>query len=170
MSRPSRVLIAILAAGAALYVGGWFDGTVMRDIQHQEEASFDPNGLTLALSLGSLAVAGAVLLLGALAWRSRSTLVGATYSSVGALVAFLPVIVWRFAAEINDHAPVLPKPIADEISQIYFWSSGPLNAMGIIGAGMLVAGILVIGRSFRGRVASPVAEPPTEPARLPAQP
>ena len=170
MSRPSRVVIAILAAGAALYVGGWFDGTVMRDIQHQEDASFDPNGLALALSLGSLAVAGAVLLLGSLAWRSRSTLVGATYSSVGAVVAFLPVIVWRLAAQINNTPPVLPKPIADEVSQIYFWSNGPLNAMGTIGAGILVAGILVIGRSFRGRVASRTAESSAEPAVLPAQP
>jgi hypothetical protein len=142
----------------------------MRDVQSQAGWSFDPNDFTVAFSLGSLAVAGSVLLLGALAWRSRSVLVGAIYSAVGAIVAFLPVIVWRFAAQINGNPPVLPKPIADGVSQNYFWSNGPLNAMGMIGAAMLVAGILVIGRSIRGRSASLVAEPLTEPARLPAQP
>ncbi len=170
MSKADRPVIAVVTGGAALYAGGWFDGQVMTEIQRQAGTSYDVNGLALAFSLGSLAVAGAVLLLGVLAWRSRSMLVGVTYSSVGTVVAFLPVITWRFAAQINGNPPLLPKPIADEVSQIFVWSNGPLNAMGMIGAGMLVAGILVIGRSFRGRSGRPVTEPLAEPDGLPAQP
>jgi hypothetical protein len=162
MVKADRPVIAIVAAGAVLYAGGWFDGQVMTEIRRQTGISFDPNGFMLALSVGSLAVAGAVLLLGALAWCSRSLLVGAIYSAVGAVVAFLPVITWRFAAQINDNPPLLPQPIADAVSRVYVWSNGPLNAMGTIGAGMLVIGILVVGRSSRGRSTDSVAEPLTE--------
>ena len=170
MSKPDRVVVAILAAGAALYLGGWVDGTVMRNIQNEAGHSYDPNGLMLATSLGSFAVAGSVLLLGALAWRSRSALVGAIYATVGALAAFLPVIVCRFAAQTNDSPPLLPQPIANEIDQIFFSSNGPLNAVQMIGAGMCVAGILVIRRSYRGRSAGPAATPPNEADESPAQP
>jgi len=162
-------VIAILTAGAALYAGGWLDGQVMPEIQRQAGLSFDPNGLALAISLGSLAVAGVIFLLGVLAWQSHSLAVGLAYSAVGAIAAFMPVIIWRFAAQINGNPPLLPKPIADELSQIYFWSNGPLNATEMIGAGMLIAGILVLVRSFRHQSAAPRTEPLTEPDALPAQ-
>lgn len=168
--RVNRAGATIVAAGLALYASGWFDGQVMPGIQRQAGSSFDPNGLALASSLGSVAIAGAVLLIGALAWRSRSMAVGVTYSCIGAFFAFLPVIMWRFAAQINGNPPILPRPIADELSQIFVWSSGPLNATGMVGAGMFVTGILLIGGSFRGRSASPAAETLTEPGPLPAQP
>jgi hypothetical protein len=170
MSHRAQVVVAIVAAGAVLYLAGWFDGTVMRDIQNDAGRTFNPNELEVALSLGFLAVAGSMLLLATLARRSNSALVGAIYSTVGVLVAFLPVIVWQFAAEINNKPPVLPQPIADEVGRIYFWSTGPLNAMEMIGAGMLVVGILVIGRSLRVRPATPVDETPADPDALPAQP
>ena len=161
MSGSRRAAIPIVVAGAVLLLAGWLDGSVVRDIQAQAGAAFDPSGIVLAMSLGSLAVAGSVLLLGALAWRSRSALVGAAYALVGAFFAFQPVIVWRFAAQINDTPPVLPEPIAQAISQIYFWSDGPLDAVGTIGAGMMVAGIAVLGRAFRDRSVDREAEPLT---------
>jgi hypothetical protein len=157
MSGQARVVISIVAAGAAVYLAGWLDGSVMRDIQRQFGASFDPNGLALAMSLGSIAVVGATLALGVLAWCSQSAPVGAIYTLVGAFLAFLPVIVWRFAATINGAPPLLPQPIAQEVTQFYAWSNGPLNAVETIGAGVLLAGLLIIGRSFRERV-RPVAE------------
>jgi hypothetical protein len=168
--KAARPVIAIVAAGAALYAAGWIDGQVMPEIVSQATTSFDVNGLALATSVGTLAVAGVVLALGALAWNSRSLGVGVIYSAVGAVVAFLPVIEWRFAAQINDNPPLLPRPIADEVSQIYTWSNGPLNAMETIGAGMLVVGVFVIARSLRGRSASPTTEPRTEQGTLPTQP
>ena len=169
MSKRDRVVIAILTAGAALYAGGWLDGQVMPEIQRQAGLSFDPNGLALAISLGSLAVAGVILLLGVLAWRSHSLAVGLTYSAVGAIAAFMPVIIWRFVAQFNDNPPLLPMPIADALTQIFRWSNGPLNATGMIGAGMLIAGILVLVRSFRRRSADPHTGSLTEPGTLPTQ-
>lgn len=161
MSKSGRAAIAILVAGAVLLLAGWLDGNVMRDIQRHAGAAFDPTGLSLALSLGSLAVVSAMLVLGAIAWRSQSALVGVIYALVGAFFAFLPVIVWRFAAQVNDTPPVLPEPIAIAVGQIYFRSTGPLNAVGTIGAGMFVVGLLVVGRSFRARSVGQVEEPLT---------
>ena len=163
MSRSGRAVIAIVAAGAAVYLAGWFDGSVMTQIQRQSGIDFDPNGLILAMSLGSIAVMGSILLLGVLAWRSQSALVGAVYIVAGAFLAFLPVIVWRFAATINDALPVLPQPISQAVSQFYSWSNGPLNAEEYVGAGVLITGMLVIGRAFRDRPVGPVAEPQPQP-------
>jgi hypothetical protein len=124
----------------------------MRDIQRQGAATFDLTGLALALSLGSLAVVSALLLLGFLAWRSRSALVGAAYVLVGGFFAFLPVIMWGFAAQNGNTPPALPGLIVDILGQIYFWTAGPLNAVGMIGAGMFVVGLLVVGGSLQARM------------------
>lgn len=159
MSNSRRAAIPILVAGTVLFLAGWLDGRVMRDIQRQQAATFDLTWLSLAMSLGSLAVAGSVLLLGVLAWRSHSALVGAAYVLVGAFLAFLPLINLRFTAQINDTSPVLPEPIVEAVSQIFFRSAGPLDAVGTIGAGMLVVGLLVLGRTFRGRSVDRAAEP-----------
>jgi hypothetical protein len=159
MSRSGRAVIAIVAAGAAVYLAGWFDGSVMTQIQRQSGIDFDPNGLILAMSLGSIAVMGSILALGVPASRSQAALVGAVYIVTGAFLAFLPVIVWRFAATINDALPVLPQPISQAVSQFYSWSNGPLNAEEYVGAGVLITGMLVIGRAFRDRPVGPVAGP-----------
>lgn len=112
----------------------------------------------MALSLGSLAVVGVILLLGILAWRSKSGLVGMAYTLAGAFFMFLPVILWRYAAQINDAPPLLPPPAADVVSQIYTWSAGPLNAIETIGAGMFLIGLLVVGQVERDRRAGPPIE------------
>ena len=72
MSKAGRAVVAILIAAAVLWLAAWLDGTVMRDIGQQAAQSFDNTGLGLAYSLGSLAVAGGVLLLGVLAWPTSS--------------------------------------------------------------------------------------------------
>jgi hypothetical protein len=119
----------------------------MRDAERDAAATFDSSELSLAQSLGSLAIAGSVLLLGVAAWRWHSALVGAAYTVVGAFFVSLPVIIR------------LPEPIPDAVRQIYFWSAGPLNAVGTIGAAMLLIGVVVIGRSIQGRSAGRVSEP-----------
>jgi hypothetical protein len=170
MSKAGRAAVAILVAAAVLWLAGWLDGTVMRDIQRQEAATFDPTGFVLAYSLGSLAVAGGVLLLGVLAWRWHSALVGATYVVLGGFFAFMLVINWWFAAWINNSPPVLPGPIADAVSQIYLWSYGPLNAIATVGAGMFVVGLIVVGRALRARMVSRRAEPLTSIEGQPIRP
>lgn len=170
MSRAGRAVVAILVAAAVLWLAGWLDGTVMRDVQRQEAATFDPTGFVLAYSLGSLAVAGGVLLLGVLAWRSRSALVGATYVVLGGFFAFMLVTNWWFAAQINGAPPLLPGPIADAVSQVYLWSYGPLNAVATVGGGMFLVGLLVVGRSPRARMVGRRAEPLTSISGQPIRP
>ena len=161
MSKAGRAAITILVAAAVLWLAGWLDGTVMRDIGQQAAQHFDNTGLSLAYALGSVAVASGVLLLGVLAWRSLSALVGAAYVIVGAFFTFLLAILYLLSLQINDVPPVLPGPIADAVSQIYFWSNGPLNAVATVGAGMFVVGLLVVGRALRARMVGRRAEPLT---------
>jgi hypothetical protein len=161
MSKAGRAAVAILVAAGVVWLAGWLDGTVMRDIGRQAAQSFDNTGLEVADSLGAVAVAGGVLLLGVLGWRSQSALVGAAYVLVGAFFAFMPVIVFPFAAQINGAPPLLPGPIADAVGQIYFSSYGPLNAIATVGAGMFVVGLLAVGRSIRARMVGRAAEPLT---------
>ena len=149
MSRPVRAVMAILVAGAVLWLAGWLDGHVLHDMQRQIGVTFDVPGLALALSLGTLAAAGSVLLLAIIAWHTRFVVVGATYAVVGAFCAFLPWIEWQFV-------PALPRPVADAVNQVFIWSDGPLGAVHTIGAGMLVVGLAVVGRSFRGRSTRPM--------------
>ena len=155
MSKAGRAAIAILVAAGILWLAGWLDGTVMRDIGQQAGQHFDFTGLSLAYSLGAVAVAGGVLLLGVLAWRSHAALVGAVYLVVGAFFAFMLVILWNVSAQF------LPGPVTDAVGQIYRSSYGPLNAIATIGGGMFVVGVLVVGRALRARLVGRRAEPLT---------
>jgi hypothetical protein len=112
---------------------------------------FDYVGPLATISLGSIVVAGSVLLLGVLAWRSNSVGVGVIYVLVGSFFVFLPAIVTGFATQADDSPALLPGPIADAVGRIFLWSTGPLNAVGIVGAGMLIAGLVVAARSLSGR-------------------
>jgi hypothetical protein len=170
MSKAGRAAVAVLAAAAVLWLAGWLDGTVMRDVQRQEAATFDPTGLSFAYALGAVAVAGAVLLLAVLAWRSRSAFIGVAYILVGGFFAFMLVILWKFAAEINGAPPLLPGPVADAVGQICQWSYGPLNAVATVGAGMFVVGLLVVGRALRARMVGQAAEPMTSIEGQPVSP
>jgi vacuolar-type H+-ATPase subunit I/STV1 len=154
MSKAGRAAITILVAAAVLWLAGWLDGTVMRDIRRQEAATFDATGLSLAYALGAVAVASGVLVFGVLAWRSHSAFVGAVYLVVGAFFAFIPVIFWNFSAQF------LPGPVIDAVGQSYQWSYGPLNAVATVGAGMFVVGLLVVGRSLGARISGRRATEP----------
>jgi hypothetical protein len=170
MSKAGRATIAILAAGAVLFLAGWFDTGVVQDIRQQEMATFDATRLSLALSIGSIVIMSAVFLLGVLAWRSRSALVGVVYVLLGASFAFLPVIIFGFTAQINDAPPVLPGPIVDVLTPIYSWVAGPLNTGVTIGAGIFVVGLLVVGRTLRARSAGGMAAPVTSLEERPIRP
>ena len=155
MSKSIVAVMALVVAGAALVAAAWFDSSVMREVQRTAAAAFDQGSLGLAWAIGSIVIAGSVLGLGGLAWRSGSLAVGTVYAVVGAFFAFLPVLLFDLGAQVNDTPPVLPQPIADAVGQVYLRVEGPLNAVVIIGAGMLVAGLAVIVRSLRS---APTAE------------
>lgn len=167
MSSMARKLAALAGVALVLAIATWFDATLMREARVQAAATFDSRGLAAMFAAGSLLVAGSVLLVGVLAWRVPSIVVGLAYAILGGLFTTLPWLVWSLAAGINDRPPVLPAPLAAAVSAIYTGTQGPLNAVGTIGAAMMIAGVVALLRSQRGRIVrkaavearSPVTDP-----------
>ena len=166
MSNAWRAAVALGAALVALVVLAWFDNDVMTEAQQRAAATFSSSDWLLPSAVGTLVATGAVLLLGVLAWRSRSTWVGVIYAVVGGFIVLLPWIVWSFAAYVNDVPPVLPEPIGGAVSTLWGETFGPLNAVTIVGAGMTVTGVGLIVRRWRdravagaGRVADAAEQP-----------
>ncbi len=163
MSKTSRTLVALAAAAIALVIAAWFDNVVMGDVRERARTS-DPSPIFTMTVLGSLLVAGSVLMLGVLAWRSASVVVGLVYVVVGAFFAALPWLWWNLARMTVD---VLPEALAVAIRELGSSTGGPLNAVGTIGAAMLIAGIATLARWWRVRavaagrveVMDPTADP-----------
>jgi len=157
MSRPIvRDGIALVGAAAILFLAGWLDGQVFRDIQRGVSRFFDYGLVSWTLPLGYLMVAASVIAVVGLAVWSKSLLVGVVYAAVGAFFAFLFTLTWLFATEINGVPPVLPQPLVVVISRIWLWGAeGPLNAVSIIGAAMLLAGLASIALVVWRRVTTP---------------
>jgi hypothetical protein len=152
MSKTGRTLVALAGAAIVLVLAAWFDSTVMSEGLRQVAATFDPSGVFPWYALGSLLVAGAVLLVGALGWRAPFVVVGLAYVVVGGFFLALPWLVRSFATWVNDAPPVLPEPLALALGNIWESTIGPLNAVETIAAGMLIAGVAALVRWWRGRV------------------
>ena len=159
MSNRGRTLVALGAATLALVVAAWFDSTYLRDAMRNAQANFDTASRIPLFVLGSLLVAGAVLLLGVLAWRAGSPVVSVPYIVVGVFFVGLPWIVRLLATSTNDAPSVLPESFTSALWSIWSSTMGQLNAVGTIGAGMLIAGVAALRPWWRGRT---VAAGPTE--------
>jgi len=162
-----KTLVALAAAAIVLVIAAWFDTTVMLEARRQAASTFDSSGIAAMAVVGSLMIAGSVLLVGALAWRATSLAVGLVYVVVGGFFVALPWLVWNLSTGINDVPAVLPEPIAVALWNIYYSTTGALNAGGTIGAAMLIAGIVALARWWQGRtiaadhveVMDPTADP-----------
>lgn len=152
MSRTARTLVALVGVPLLLVVATWFDSRVMRTAMTRAAAEFDRSGLSMVSAVGSVLVAGSVLLVGWLAWRAASALVGLVYTVVGGFIVALPWLAWTLATSRNGASPVLPGPLARLLGDIYLDTAiGPLNAASTIGAAMLVVGIATVVRWLRQR-------------------
>lgn len=152
MSRTGKTLVALVGAALVLVIATWFDNTFMRDAVRHAQANFDMSGVGAVIAAGSMLVAGSVLVVGVLAWRAASVVVGLAYAVVGGFFLMLPWIVWNLATQVNDVPPVLPEPLLTVVSEIYFRTGGgSLNAVGTIGAAMLIAGVVALVRWQRDR-------------------
>lgn len=157
--RSVRKLVALLGAAAVLGIAGWVDTVVILGIQRSSAQTFDVSQIAWALPFGYLTIAAAVLVIGLLARWAQSGLVGLVYALVGAFLAFLFPILWLWAAGVNGATPFLPEPIATFITEVYSnLEQGPLNAVAIIGAGMLLVGLATIGHALRHRAPAAPAE------------
>ncbi len=154
MSRTSKTLVALAAAAIVLVLAAWFDSTLLTEARRHSAATFDISGVAAMTALGSLLVAGSVLLVGTLAWRSASVVVGLAHVLVGGFFVALPWLVWNLATTKNDVPPVLPEALASALGNIYFSTTGSLNAVGTIGAAMLIAGVATLVRWWWGRAAA----------------
>lgn len=159
--------MALAAAAIVLVIAAWFDSTFIRGALREAQSTFDMAGFAGIPVLGSMLVAGSVLLLGTLAWRAASVVVGITYVVVGGFVVALPWLVMNLASSTNDAPPVLPETLASAITSIWTSTAGSLNAVGTIGAAMLIAGVAALVRWWRGRAIAPsspgVVAPTTDP-------
>jgi hypothetical protein len=151
MSGTGKTLAALTGAAILLVIAAWFDTVFLRDALHHGAATFDPAGVAAVLVLGCLLVAGSALTVWILAWRARSAAVGLAYAIAGGFLAALPWLVWNFAVRANDGPAVLPEPVLTVVSEIYGRTSGSLNAVGTIGAAMMIAGVVTLVRWRRDR-------------------
>ncbi len=155
-SRSFLTLVALAAAAIALVIVVWFDNTVLPGVQESGRTG-DLSPLAALTALESLLVAGSVLLLGWLAWRSASVVVGLAYVVVGGLFMAQLWLWWNLAAAGNE---VLPEALALVLRELFYSTTGGrLNDVSTIGAGMLIAGIATLARWWRVRA---VAAGPVE--------
>jgi hypothetical protein len=160
--------VALAGGALVLVLAAWFDTTVVRDAMLRANAGFDPSQAEVVFAIGSLLVAGSVLLVGVLAWRAASLAAGLAYAVVGGFFLVLPLVVWNLATEVNGGPPVLPEPLLTTVSEIYFRTVGSLHAVGTIGGAMLIAGVVSLVRSQRDRAGSrssiEALSPPADPS------
>jgi hypothetical protein len=168
MSRTGRTFVALAGAALILVFTVWFDNTVMRGVAQSAQASFGRSGYGAMVAAWSIVVAGSVLLVGVLAWRAPSIVVGIAYVVVGGFLVTLPWIAWTFATQVNDTPPILPEPLLTVVSEISFLTTRTsTNAVGTISAAMLIAGVVALVRWQRNRAAKGGVEamsPATGPA------
>ena len=142
MSRSGQVVVALLVGGAILVGMTWFDSGVLAAERAKAQANSDIGSFAAWWSLGALSLAAAVLSLGALAWWSRSAIVGVVFVVLGALFAAIPVIV------------LWPSAPAPDFLDSLFLGMGPMNAIILVGATMLIAGVAAIWRDLSLRRAA----------------
>ena len=168
MSRTSRgTLVALAVAAIVLLIVAWFDTTGFFTILGQYAG--DNSVAAATVSVGSLLIAGFGLLLGVLAWRSASAVVGVAYVVVGGFFVVLPWLFFTFVVPTNGFSPAAPQPLASIIEHLYGLTRGGLHAVTTIGAAMLIAGVATLVRSWRHRAVAPsraqVLVPSAEPTR-----
>ena len=147
-------MAAILGAAIVLLVAGWFDTVLMAAVRRTEGATFDITQTAAALPVGYVLIAAGMLAIVVLGRRADSRLVDVVYAVAGGFLTLLFTLVWTLAATINGAPPVLPDPLASFIGQAYTTAeTGPLNAVAIIGAAMLVVGLADLGLALRRRPA-----------------
>jgi len=149
-----RFVAGVVAAGVILMFAAWFDTTVVAGAERQASASFDVTQSGLAYGIGSIVLAGLVLAVAGIGWRCRSLALGMVYSLVGGLFAFLVYLAFAFGGSINGSPPVLPDAIATALSNLLSSTYGPLNAVTIVGGGMVIVGVAQIVANIAARRAA----------------
>jgi len=170
--RFGRALVAVAVALGVLFVGHWFDSTVVADAQRHAARTYDSPPLVDMTSIAHLLTAAGVLAIALAGWRSRSLVLGAGYALVGGYLVLLPALFWAYGLSWNGAPAVAPQPIASTLGTWYATlSTGVTGAVYTLGGAMLLTGLAVIASMLRGprrgieTVEEPV-KPPAEPEPL----
>jgi len=143
MSKSGRVVVALMIGFAVFAAMTWFDNSLLVDARRQASADFDASIFGILWSLGAIAVAASALAIGGLAWWSQSWIVGVIFLVFGAVFALVPIIVLRQGS-----------PAPGWLNDL-FLGMGPMSAMIILGAAMVVSGVAAISRDVQvGRQAA----------------
>jgi hypothetical protein len=161
--RMARTVVALGGGAATIAIAGWLDREVI-GVQRGATAAFDVTTTAVVFSLGYVIIAAGVLLIVVLARRATYPVVGVLYVLGGAFLTFLFPVTWFLTAKGNSPA-ILTGPLADFL--LRFWmktEQSPLNAVAILGAVMLLVGLVTIGSGIRdrGRSTRAVAVVPME--------
>lgn len=151
MPITGRAVSALAAGVAVLVVAGWYDTVFFATAMREARSSFDVSSIGWLNALGSLLIAGGVLLAAVLAWRSASLVVGIAYIVVGGFFALLPWLAPTLAGGANGASPILPEALAVPLGDVWLRVTGDLGAVGTVGAGMAIAGVATAIRSRRRR-------------------
>lgn len=140
---------AITALIAVPVAAAWFDTVVMGNAAMYSVGFGDDSRISGVLTIGYVALASACLLVGWLGSRA-SSVVASLYAPVGGFLALLPWLYITLSPRTDDAAPPRGQ-IVQVIDDLWLRTHGPLDAVGVIGGAMLVAGLVAIVRTSRAR-------------------
>lgn len=118
----------------------WFDSVFLADIRRNAQADFDSASYSLSFVVGAIGLAASVMVLAALAWWSRSSMVGIGYLLAGTPLLLAPVLFLNIGS-------ALPVGLMNGLADLSLATSGPMSAGIVLGAASVLAGIVAVSRS-----------------------
>jgi hypothetical protein len=166
---PGRSARAVLGAVAIVLAIGWFDHVVLEEARRLGAATFRMTESYLPLEAsGYLFVAGGILAIAGLGRWARGLIIGIVYGAMGLLLVFLGPLSWGLGAGRNEEPAILPGWMGRPLLELAALTDGPIGAVGLLGAGLLLTGLIVLvgarPATDRDMSASARAEPVDRPA------
>ena len=137
MSAVRRPVVALVIGLVVLAALSLFDNAVLLNIQRQGASNFSQSTYALLVVVGTMGIAAGILVIGWLAWASRSRLVAVVFILLGGFLALVPVLL--FSVPLN-----LPDWAGRALTSVIISTGGPLNAATITGSAMLISGVAVL--------------------------
>ena len=139
MSPRARGLLTIGIAALVFFALTWVDAAVMARGRDEALATFQMSSYLWLGSVGVLAVATAAILFAGLAWWSRSLAASVVFVVAGAAQMLVQPILFTFPGD-------WPLGLNQALTWWLISTSGPLGAAPMLGAALVVAGIIGIYR------------------------
>jgi hypothetical protein len=133
VSSRARGLVAIVIAAIVFGVLVWFDADPLKHAQQEAAAFFRLQNFMWLNAVSLVVVVGAAIAYGGLAWWSRSFAAGLVFLLGGIAELLVAPIVFTFTGD-------WPLGLNIALSWWVTTTSGPLNAAGILAAGLVIAG------------------------------